>query len=139
MTSVLGEQVYDTATVTGSPAAFTPTGTVTYEFFTTLTGTGTPPHQTVTLSGGMVPDSATDGRLGGGQLLVHRRLQRRQQLHQGFTGPVEPLTIGQGTPSVGTTIYDSHAAGAVTGVLGEKVYDTATVTGIPAASRPRAR
>ena len=29
----------------------------------------------------MVPDSATDGGLGGGQLLVHRRLQRRQQLH----------------------------------------------------------
>src|SRR5437879_7593514 len=31
VTGALGEQVYDTATVTGTP--FTPTGTVTYEFF----------------------------------------------------------------------------------------------------------
>src|SRR5205807_1658568 len=30
----LGESVYDTATVTTSPTAFTATGTVTYEFFT---------------------------------------------------------------------------------------------------------
>ena len=33
MTDELGEQVYDTATVSGSP--FTPTGTVTYNFYNT--------------------------------------------------------------------------------------------------------
>ncbi len=38
VTGALGEQVYDTATVTGTP--FTPTGTVTYEFFSTINGTG---------------------------------------------------------------------------------------------------
>ena len=50
MTDVLGEQVYDTATVTGTP--FTPTGTVTYYFYNTASpmyGTTTPAStQTVT-------------------------------------------------------------------------------------------
>jgi len=36
----LGTKVEDSTTVTGSPVAFTPTGTVTYEFFTTIDGTG---------------------------------------------------------------------------------------------------
>ena len=35
VTGTLGEQVYDTATVTGTP--FTPTGTVTYYFYDTAT------------------------------------------------------------------------------------------------------
>ena len=50
-------------------------------------------------------------------------------------GPPEPLTINQGTSSVSTAISDS-SGGSVTGVLGEKVYDTATVTGTPAAFTP---
>src|SRR5262249_22028185 len=49
ITGAPGESVVDTATVTGSPAAFTPTGTVTYQFFTTIDGTGPHTDQTVTL------------------------------------------------------------------------------------------
>ena len=44
VTGVLGESVNDTATVTGTPG-FTPTGTVTYDFYNTATptlGTTTP-------------------------------------------------------------------------------------------------
>ena len=85
VTDTLGEQVYDTATVTGAPSGPTPTGTVTYYFYNTASpvyGTTTPVStQTVTLtSTGRCPirhDGGADGR----QLLVHRRLQRRQQLH----------------------------------------------------------
>ena len=43
VTDTLGEKVYDTATVTGTP--FTPTGTVTYYFYNTASpvyGTTTP-------------------------------------------------------------------------------------------------
>ena len=47
----------------------------------------------------------------------------------------EPLTINQGSSSVSTAISDS-GGGVVTSVLGEKVYDTATVTGTPAAFAP---
>src|SRR5262249_28388130 len=71
-TLTLGESLFDTATVSGSPAAFTPTGTVTYTF-TGTNGTSiaslTPPAswsgggtntwtETVTLTGtGAVPAS----------------------------------------------------------------------------------
>src|SRR6202795_2886411 len=62
VTSVLGESVYDTATVTGSPC--TPSGTVTYEFFTTINGTGSHVDQTVTLNAnGTVPNSAVTAAL----------------------------------------------------------------------------
>src|SRR5207245_2045189 len=54
----LGTTVNDSTTVTGSPAAFTPTGTVTYEFFTTIDVTGPHTDETVTLSGGVVPESS---------------------------------------------------------------------------------
>ena len=92
-------------------SGFTPTGTVTYEFFTTPNGTGTPrQHQTVTLSGGMVPNSATDAR-------PWRRAATRTSASTAATattrlhsGAVEPLTISQGTPSVSTTIFDSRRA-----------------------------
>src|SRR5262249_10566528 len=46
----LGGSVFDTATLTVSPVGGTPSGTVTYEFFTNLTGNGTPiSSETVTL------------------------------------------------------------------------------------------
>src|SRR5207302_6639583 len=38
----LGTSVDDSSTVTGTPAAFAPTGTVTYNFYTNATATGTP-------------------------------------------------------------------------------------------------
>ena len=62
----LGESVYDTATVSGSPAAFTPTGTVTYQFFTTSNGSGPHTDQVVTLVNGAVPNSAVHGPLAAG-------------------------------------------------------------------------
>src|SRR5262249_20131417 len=67
-TGALGESVYDTATVTANP--FTATGTVTYFFYNTTTpvfGTTVPvTTQTVTLSGGNVPDSNVTGPLAAG-------------------------------------------------------------------------
>ena len=64
----LGESVHDTATVTGTPSGFTPTGTVTYKFYhAPFDGTGTPiTTQTVTLSDGTVPDSAATAALAAG-------------------------------------------------------------------------
>ncbi len=61
VTDTLGEKVYDTATVTGTP--FTPTGTVTYYFYNTATpdlrdARRRSARQTVTLtSTGSVPNS----------------------------------------------------------------------------------
>ncbi len=130
VTGTLGEKVYDTASVTGTP--ITPSGTVTYEFFTTLNGTGTHVDQTVTLnSNGTVPNSSTTSALAAGSY-SYIAIYSGDNNYKGSTGSVEPLTINKASSSVSTTIFDS-TGGTVTGVTGEKVYDTASVTGTPIA------
>ena len=134
VTDTLGEQVYDTATVSAGP--FTPTGTVTYYFYDTSEpgryGTTTPSStQTVTLSGISVrPTHRRRRPPTAGSYALHWRCYSGDSNYSGYTGAVEPLTINQASSNVSTTIYDS-GGGAVTGALGEQVYDTATVTGAP--------
>ncbi len=129
VTGAYGEQVYDTATVTGTLA--TPTGTVTYNFYNTSTptyGVTTPTStQTVTLSGGVVPNSALTSALTAGSYSYIGYYSGDSNFGS-FAGAVEPLTINKLTASESTTIYDS-SSGPVTGAYGEQVYDTATVTG----------
>ena len=60
--------------------------------------------------------------------------------YTGSVGAVEPLTVSQGSSSVGTAI-DNAATGAPTSgnqPLGTAVYDTASITGARRL-RPRAR
>ncbi len=132
VTDTLGEKVYDTATVTGTP--FTPTGTVTYYFYNTATptyGTTTAVScQTVSLTNtGSVPNSNVTAALTAGSYSFIG-VYSGDSNYSGYTGAVEPLTINKASSSVSTAIYDS-TGGAVTGVPGEMVYDTATVTGTP--------
>ena len=62
-TEVTGASAYDTATVIGS-GSITPTGTVTYSFFTNGSCSGSPSTtQEVTLNSGAVPNSSTVGPL----------------------------------------------------------------------------
>src|SRR5208337_4922777 len=128
----LGTSVYDTATVSGTP--FTPTGTVTYEFFTNGTGSGTPfSTQTVTLNAnGTVPDSSVTGPLTGGSY-SYIGVYSGDSNYAGFTGAVEPLTVSKGTASVSTAIYNAATNQPISGSvpLGTSVYDTATVSGTP--------
>jgi hypothetical protein len=128
VTGALGEQVYDTTAVSGTP--FTPTGTVTYEFFKTIDGTGPYTDQTVTLNAdGTVPNSALTSALVAGSYSFIG-VYSGDSNYVGFAGAVEPLTINQASSSVSTAIFDS-TGGAVTGALGEQVYDTAAVSGTP--------
>jgi hypothetical protein len=61
---VAGTSYHDTATVSG---AITPTGTVTYDFYDNSSCSGSyATTQTVTIAGGLVPNSATTGPLGAG-------------------------------------------------------------------------
>jgi large repetitive protein len=65
-TETVGATAYDTATVT-PVSGFAPAGTVTYDFFTNGTCSSSPSSvQTVTLSGGAVPNSAATAALGAG-------------------------------------------------------------------------
>src|SRR5262249_283161 len=114
----LGTSVYDTATLTG---ASSPTGTVTYEFFSTIDGTGPPVDQTVTLSGGTVPNSADTAALAAGAY-SYVAVYSGDSHNNPATGAVEPLTINKGNTSTATVIKDA-GGGAVTGALGESVHD----------------
>ena len=130
-TDALGEQVYDTTTVSGTP--FTPTGTVTYYFYNTASpvyGTTTPASsQTVTLSGGTVPNSSLSSALTEGGY-AYIGVYSGDTNYASSTGSPEPLSINKASSSVSTAIYDS-GGGSPTDKLGEKVYDTATVSGTP--------
>ncbi len=132
VTGVLGESVKDTATVTGTPG-FTPTGTVIYDFYNTAIptlGTTTPSTtETVTLSDGAVPNSAATAALAAGSY-SYIAVYSGDNNYTGSHSAVEPLAVNQATPAESTTIEDA-GGGTVTGVLGESVKDTATVTGTP--------
>src|SRR5262249_32711590 len=127
--------VFDTATVTGNPAAFPPTGTVTYEFFTTIDATGPHTDQVVPLNAdGTVPDSEGHGPLAAGSDSFLTRYNGAAN-YQGSTSPIRPLTIGSGNSNTATEIR-AAAGGPPLGTLGGQVFDTATVTGTPAAFTP---
>ncbi len=114
VTGTAGEQVYDTAAVSGTP--FTPTGTVMYDFYNTsnpVYGTTTPATtQTVTLSaGGGVPNSATTAALSAGSY-AYIGVYSGDSNYTGGVGAVEPLTIGTPANVVVTKTADQAAISA---------------------------
>jgi hypothetical protein len=119
-----------------SPSSRKKLGTVTYEFFTNGTGTGTPAAtQTVTLNAeGTVLDSAVHGPLAAGVYSFIADYSGDSN-YTGSTSAVEALTINQGSTTTATEIRNS-TGGTPTGVPGESVFDTATVTGSMAAFTP---
>jgi hypothetical protein len=113
-------------------------GTVTYEFFTNDTGSGTPAAtQTVTLNAnGTVSDSAVHGPLAAG---AYSAGYSGDSNYKGSTSPVEPLTINQGSTSTAAAILATTRSQPPNGVLGEWVFDTANRYGHPTVARfPRA-
>ncbi len=113
-TGALGESVYDTSTLSGAqPFAFT--GTVNYTFNGNAAGSGA--------------QSTTEGPLQAGSYTFAASSSGDNNYIVNASGP-EPLTINKGSSSISTAIKDS-SGGAVTGTVGEQVYDTAAVSGTP--------
>jgi hypothetical protein len=103
-----GPTIRDTATVTDTPAAFTPTGTVTYRFFTTIDGTGPYTAEIVTLNpDGTVPASALHGPLAAGPYSFVA-VYSGDGNFAGSTSSVEPLAVQQGTSMTSTVIVDAN-------------------------------
>jgi hypothetical protein len=121
---VLGESVFDTATLILNPEPFTPTGTVTYEFFANGALVS---EETVTLVNGAVPDSAVHGPLAAGSYSFVG-VYSGDNNYGSLTSADEPLTIRQGN-SITATVILAAGGGPPSGALGESVFDTATVTG----------
>ena len=117
--------VHDSATVTGSKR--TPTGTVTFLFYTTIDGTGTPAGAgTVTLdANGVANPSDAEGPLNPGNYSF-KAVYNGDSTYLPSVSPVEPLTIAKASPTLKTTILSPTGvvtAGNVT------VQDRATISG----------
>jgi hypothetical protein len=101
----MGASAYDTATVTGT-GGFTPTGTVTYSYFTNGTcAVGTASStQTVTLSSGTVPKSNTTSSLGSGSYSFSASYSGDPN-YKATAGPCEAFSITK--DSTTTTVSES--------------------------------
>jgi uncharacterized repeat protein (TIGR01451 family) len=128
-TEVTGASAYDTATVTGGDGAAT--GTVTYNLFATGNCAGSPVStETVTLSGGNVPDSSATGPLAAGSY-SYSDLYSGDPNYSASAGTCEPFSVGKGASTTKTVVNDAATNDTWSGseVTGASAYDTATVTG----------
>ena len=135
----LGSSVFDTATVTPTPATFTPAGSVAYTFFTSVDcTTGGTAAGGGALVAGVPPNSATQGPLAAGSYSFRAVFTSGDSNFGGSTSSCEPFTVNAGTSSTATVIKNAVGGATVTGALplGSSVFDTSTVTPTPAAFTP---
>ena len=121
--AALGTSVYDSVTMGGTIPGVIPTGTLTYEFFTTINGTGSHVDQTVTLSGGAVPNSSVHGPLAAGSYSFIT-IYSGDSHYSGSTSAVEPLVIDPASPAISTV-----AGGTIVIGSGSKLTDSALLSG----------
>ena len=130
-TEVTGASAYDTSTVTAING-IQPTGSSTYSFFSNGTCAGTATStQTVTLAGGFVPNSSSQGPLAAGTYSFDATYNGDSNYNAG-TNSCEPFTVGPTGSTTSTTVYDASTNGPWSGteVTGASAYDTSTVTAI---------
>jgi len=116
---VVGTTVHDTATLSGATA--TAGGTVTYNFFTTGTCTGTAASQTVPVTNGLVPNSspATPAPAGA---FSYNATYSGDANNSGAKSACEPLTVNKASPTIATTLS------ATTITVGGSVTDSSTLS-----------
>ncbi len=127
-TEVSGASAYDTANVTGISSK-TPSGTVTYAFYTNGGCTGTPSTtQTVTLTAsGSVPNSMSHGPLATGMYSFNATYSGDSN-NTGSQSPCAPF--GVGVSKTATVVFDASTKAAWSGTetVGASAFDTANVT-----------
>ncbi len=117
----LGTTVHDTATVGTQVNGFVIGGTVTYYFYTNggCSGGST---ETVTMSGGTVPNSASHGPLAAGSYSF-KAVYSGDSNYIGSTSGCEPFTVNKANTTITTTLVPNQSTFA----LGSSVADSATV------------
>jgi Bacterial Ig-like domain (group 3) len=115
-TETTGAQAYDTATLTASPTAGVPTGTVTYSYYTNATCTAPAQStQAVTLnSDGSIPNSSPTAGLAGGSY-SYQASYSGDATHLGATGACEPFTVIAAKASQTITVTSSPPSPATFG------------------------
>ena len=103
-----GASAYDTASVTGVPG-ITPTGTVTYSFFDNgaCTSDANTTTDTVTLAGGLVPNSSTQGPLGAGSYSFDATYNGDANYGASSPSTCEPFSVGLAAATTATSVFDA--------------------------------
>jgi hypothetical protein len=122
-TEVTGASAYATSSVTGVEG-FTPTSTITYDFYESSECTGTPlTSSEVSLVDGSPANSPDTGTLGAGTYSVQATYSGDSNYNAGSSSCV-PFTVNKAQPTLSAQVeWDS-------GTTGSQAYDTATVSGI---------
>ena len=129
-TETTGASAYDTAVVThGSGSDITPSGAVTFLFFSNSSCSGAGSSAGAT-SIGTTLKSTSQGPLAVGSYGFQASYSGDAN-YKASTGTCEPFSVGTGTAKVATTVIDttSNAAWAGTETPFASAYATATVTG----------
>jgi hypothetical protein len=125
-----GTTVHDKATVTGTVG--TPTGTVTFEWFTngTCAPSAADTSSSFALSGGIVDATTFTQTPNTSGSYAFRATYSGDGAYNSKVGPCEPLTVNKVDPTVATDIHDDSDHSVVTSVVvGTTVHDQATVSG----------
>ena len=139
----LGSTVHDSATVADTPNNGTPTGTVTFSWFTNgdCTGTAAATSSPLALSSGSVDATAfPQGPLAAGSYSFSAHFTSGDiALWTDADSDCEPFTVTQGTSTVTTTLHKTdHSVVAIGGSvpLGTVMHDLATVAVTPTFAAP---
>jgi Bacterial Ig-like domain (group 3)/Galactose oxidase, central domain len=124
-----GTAVHDRATVSGGVG--TPTGTVTFSWFTSGTCTGTPAQTsgTFTLTGGTVDATTFEQTPGASGSFAFQASYGGDNTYNSKAGPCEVLSVGKIEATVATEIHDGSDAVVTSVSVGTAVHDKGTVTG----------
>ncbi|HEV2414630.1 MAG TPA: Ig-like domain repeat protein, partial [Candidatus Dormibacteraeota bacterium] len=119
-----GDTVHDTATVGTQIGSFVISGTVTYNFF--LNNTCTAPaasSQTVTISGGKVPNSASNGPIASGAY-SYQAVYSGDNNYNGSTSGCEPFAVTHVSQITPTQTTCSQFSGGTASTLTDVFYNT---------------
>jgi hypothetical protein len=124
-----GTTVHDTAIVSGTNG-ITPTGNVTYTFFNNGACSGTGATQTVNLSGGLAPNSTTQGPLGVGFYSFNAAYSGDSNYPLSTSSCEFFIVHTKGGLNLSTVVIDAatNKPWSGTELNGASAYDTATVT-----------
>jgi hypothetical protein len=127
-TELPGAQAYDTSSIGGTVSGFTPTGSVTYDFYASANCTGPVTSSTGTLSSGVPGNSSTTASLGGGAYSYEAQYNGDSN-YQSSSSTCETFTVSQQEPSLVTTVDDVSTGTGWTGdeVTGAAAFDTAVI------------
>jgi uncharacterized repeat protein (TIGR01451 family) len=128
--------VHDSATVTGTQAGGTPTGTVEFTWYASkdCTGASTPAGTLQLDANGVAhPSQAVTVPTGGGSFRAHYGGDATYNM---ANADCEPLDATKLDSSVVTTIHNAAHAAVTSAAIGSVVHDLATVTGTQAGGTP---